>query len=209
MAEADVEVVMRSIRNPSCIYIHQHLITEGIDVMELVTEVPEGWTFIRQLPEKVQNTEVQELIVMCFNHLSEAHAHMSSFAANMSSLTKIANPKTFDMVMKAAARLMIQTNIPECYMSLVQDPPLKTTTEETVLAGKGSTPPSGISCTGTTVRTHLASSCSCLAVPQAQVLQSSMTKEACTMFEVQAKLLSKLLSGKVYLGGAGGATKGK
>ena len=29
------------------------------------------------------------------------------------------------------------------------------------------------------------------------------------MFEVQAKQLSKLLSGKVYLGGTGGATKGK
>ena len=29
------------------------------------------------------------------------------------------------------------------------------------------------------------------------------------MFEVQAKQLSKLLSGKVYLGGTGRATKGK
>ena len=36
-----------------------------------------------------------------------------------------------------------------------------------------------------------------------------MAKEACTMFEVWAKQLSKLLSGKVYLGGTGGATKGK
>ena len=67
---------------------------------------------------------------MCFDHLSEAHAHMSSFAANMSSLAKIANPETFDMVIKAAARLMIQINIPEHYLSLVQDPPLKMTAEE-------------------------------------------------------------------------------
>ena len=29
------------------------------------------------------------------------------------------------------------------------------------------------------------------------------------MFEVQAKQLSKLLSGKVYLGGSAGSTKGK
>ena len=34
-------------------------------------------------------------------------------------------------------------------------------------------------------------------------------KEACTTFEVQAKQLSKLLLGKVYLGGSAGATKGK
>ena len=130
MAEADIEVVMKSIHNPSCVYLCQHLTMEGIDVTELVTEVPEGWTFIRQLPKKVQKTEVWELIVMCFNHLSEVHAHMSSFAANMLSLAKITNPKTFDMVMKAAARPMIQINIPECYLSVVQDPPLKTTTEE-------------------------------------------------------------------------------
>ena len=97
---------------------------------ELVTDVPEGWTFLRQLPKKVRKTEVQELIVSCFNHLSEAHAHMSSFVANISSLAKIADPKTFDMVMKAVVRLMIQVNIPERYLSPVQDPPLKTTAEE-------------------------------------------------------------------------------
>ena len=66
----------------------------------------------------------------CFDHLSEVHAHMSSFTANISSLAKIANLKTFNMVMKAAARPIIQVNIPECYLSLVQDPPPKTTAEE-------------------------------------------------------------------------------
>ena len=38
---------------------------------------------------------------------------------------------------------------------------------------------------------------------------SGTAKEACTTFEVQAKQLSKLLLGKVYLGGTGEATKGK
>ena len=103
MAEADVEVVLRSIHDPSCIYFHQHLTTEGVNVTEPVTEVPEGWTFLRQLPKKVQKMEVWELIMMCFDHLLEAHAHMSSFVANMSSLAKITDPKTFDMVMKVAA----------------------------------------------------------------------------------------------------------
>ena len=123
MAEADIEVVMKLIHDPSCIYLCQHFTTKGVDVTEPVMEIPEGWTFIRQLPKKVQKTEVWELIVTCFDHLSEAHTHMSSFAANMSSLAKICDPETFDMVMKAAARLMIQINILECYLSLVQDPP--------------------------------------------------------------------------------------
>ena len=48
---------------------------------------------------------------------------MSSFMANMSSLAKICDPETFDMVLKAAARPMIQVNVPECYVSPVQDPP--------------------------------------------------------------------------------------
>ena len=130
MAEADMDAVLKSIHDPSCVYLHQHLTTQGINMMELVTEVPEGWTFLRQLPKKVQKTEVWELIVTCFNHLLEAHAHMSSFAANMSSLAKIADPKTFDMVMKVAAQPMIQINVLECYLSPVQDPPPKTTAEE-------------------------------------------------------------------------------
>ena len=33
MVEADVEVVMKSIHDPSCIYLCQHLTTEGINVM--------------------------------------------------------------------------------------------------------------------------------------------------------------------------------
>ena len=115
---------------PSCIYLCQHLTTEGIDMTEPVAEIPEGWTFIRQLPKKVQKTEVQELIVTCFDHLSEVHAHMSPFAANMSLLAKICDPKTFDMVVKAAARPMIQINVLEHYLSLVQDPPPKMTAEE-------------------------------------------------------------------------------
>ena len=47
MVEADVKVVLRSIHDPSCVYLCQHLTTEGVNVTEPVTEVPEGWTFLR------------------------------------------------------------------------------------------------------------------------------------------------------------------
>ena len=103
MAKANVDVVLKSIHDPSCVYLPQHLTTEGVNVAEPVTDVPEGWTFLRQLPEKVWKTEVWELIVSYFDHLLEVHAHMLSFAANMSLLAKITNPETFNMVMKAAA----------------------------------------------------------------------------------------------------------
>ena len=54
MAKADVDVVLQSIHDSSCVYLHQHLTTEGVNVAEPVTDVPEGWTFLRQLPEKIQ-----------------------------------------------------------------------------------------------------------------------------------------------------------
>ena len=129
MAEANVDVVLRSIHDTNCVYLWQHLSTEGVDVAEPATDVPEGWTFLRQLPEKVRKTEVRELIVLCFDHLSEVHAHMSSFMANIS-LAKFTDPETFNMVMKAVVRPMIQVNVLEHYLSLVQDAPLKTTAEE-------------------------------------------------------------------------------
>ena len=210
MAKADVDVVLWSIHDSNCVYLWQHLTTEGVDVVEPVTDVPEGWTFLRQLPEKVWKMEVQELIVSCFDHLSEVHAHMSSFVANISLLAKIADPKTFDMVMKAAARLMIQVNIPEHYLSLVQDPPPKTTAEEYLSRLEKVILPQPTSLTqepwyrptrllAAVVWLHL----------KCKFFNGGTAKEACTMFEVWAKQLSKLLSGKVYLGGSAGAAKGK
>ena len=135
---------------------------------------------------------------------------MSSFVANMSSLAKIANPETFNMVMKAATRLIIQINVPEHYLSLVQDPPPKMTAEEwlswlervllpqaTSLAWEPQYRPTQL--LAAAVWLHL----------KCKFFNSSMAKEACTTFEVWAKQLSKLLSGKVYLGGTSRVTKGK
>ena len=43
MSEADIEVIMKSIHNPSCVYLCQHLTTKRVDVTDPVTEIPEGW----------------------------------------------------------------------------------------------------------------------------------------------------------------------
>ena len=114
--------------------------------------------------------EVWELIVSCFNHLLEAHAHMSSFVANISSLAKIADPETFNMVMKAA----VETNDSgQCPRALPESSPRSTPKDHSrrmpVPAGKSHPPPAHISHTGTMVWTHQASSCSGLAPSQMQV----------------------------------------
>ena len=166
MSEANVEVIMKSIHEPSCMYLHQHLTTEGIDITEPATEILDGWTFIRQLPKKIRKAEVSEMIVMCFDHLSEAHAHLSSFLANMSSLAKICNPKMYDMVLKVTARLMIQVNIPECYLNPVQDPLKYDCRRKVDTAREGPASLSSVSYKRTTIWTHQASSCSHLVAPQ-------------------------------------------
>ena len=210
MAEANVDVVLWSIHDSNCVYLWQHLTTEAVDMAEPATDVPEGWTFLRQLPKKVWKMEVWELIVTCFDHLSEVHAHMSSFVANISSLAKIADPETFDMVMKAAARPMIQVNIPECYLSPVQDPtPKDHSRRMPVPPGKSHPPQAHISHTGTMVQTTRLLAAAVWLHLKCKIFNGGTTKEACTTFEVRAKQLSKLLSGKVYLGGSAGAAKGK
>ena len=184
MAKADVDLVLKSIHDPSCVYLHQHLTTEGVDVAELVTDVPEGWTFLRQLPKKVWKTEVQELIMMCFDHLSEVHTHMSSFMANISSLAKIADPKTFNMVMKVAAQPMIQINVLECYLSPVQDPPLKTTAEERLSQLEKVLPrPSSLTQEPWYRPTRLLAAVVWLCL-KCKFFNGGTAKEACTTFEV-------------------------
>ena len=184
MSEADVEVVMKSIHDPSCVYLDQHLTTKGIDVSEPVTEIPEGWTFLKQLLEKTRKAKVQEIIVMCFDHLSEVHTHMLSFLANMSSLAKICNPKMYDMVLKVTARLMIQVNIPEHYLSAVQEPPKMTAEERLTRLKKVLLPQTNLAGLTREPRfgpTRLLAAAIWLCLKH-KFFNSGMAKEACTTF---------------------------
>ena len=130
MAEADVSNVVKTIRDPSCLHLHQFLVTGSIEVMELASDVPEGWEFLRSLPEKTIKHEEWQLIISTFDHISEAMAHTSMAAANISALGKIMDPQMFDLVLKAAARPLVQINIPERYLSPVQDPKPASTADE-------------------------------------------------------------------------------
>ena len=105
---------------------------------------------------------------------------------------------------------MTQINVPEHYLSLVQDPTLKTTTEECLFRlEKVLLPqPSSLAWEPWYRPTRLLAAAVWLHL-KCKFFNGGTTKEACTTFEVWAKQLSKLLSGKVYLGGSTGATKGK
>ena len=103
MAEADVNNIVnnivKTIRDPSCLHLHQFLSTGGIAVTEPASDIPEGWEFLRSLPEKNRKHEEHQLIISTFNHISEAMAHASMAAANISALGKITDPQMFDLVL--------------------------------------------------------------------------------------------------------------
>ena len=105
---------------------------------------------------------------------------------------------------------MIQINILEHYLSLVQDPPLKMTAEERLSWLEKVLLPRAVSLTWEPWYrpTWLLAAAIWLCL-KCKFFNGGTVKEACTTFEVRAKQLSKLLSGKVYLGGSGRATKGK
>ena len=130
MAEADMNNIVKTIRDPSCLHLHQFLSTGGIAITEPASDIPQGWEFLRSLPEKTRKHEERQLIISMFDHILEAMAHASVAAANISALGKITDPQTFDLVLQAAARPLVQINILERYLSPVQDPKPASTAEE-------------------------------------------------------------------------------
>ena len=130
MAEADVSSVVKTIKDPSCLHLHQFLVTGGIEITESASNVSEGWEFLQSLPEKTRKHEEHQLIISTLNNISEAFAHASMVAANISALGKITDPQMFDLVLKAAARPLVQINVWERYLSPVQDPKPASTADE-------------------------------------------------------------------------------
>ena len=83
---------------------------------------------------------------------------------------------------------MIQINIPECYLSPVEDPPSKTTTEEHLsqLEKVLLSQPSSLTWEPWYGPTRLLAAVVWLCL-KCKFFNGSTTKEACTMFEVWAK----------------------
>ena len=194
MAKADVDVVMKAVHDLGCVYLWQHLTPDGVDVTEPTAEIPVAWEFIRQLSEKKHKTEVKDLITTAFDHLSDVHTHMSSYAVNMSSLTKIVDPDMFQAVLKATAHPLIQVNIPNRYLNPVEEPQPKTTAEERLqklekvllLRARAAYLVRELRygltrLLATAVWLHL----------KCKYFNSGMAKEACEAFEVRVKQLSK------------------
>ena len=54
MGDADIDVVLRTIRDLAAVYLRQHLTRGGVDVFDPPEDILSGPEFIRQLPERTQ-----------------------------------------------------------------------------------------------------------------------------------------------------------
>ena len=77
MGDADVDVVLRTIKDPTAVYLRQHLTGGGVKVVDPPEELPTGQEFIRQLPEWARRAEETAFIMDIFDHAW--HEHMSIY----------------------------------------------------------------------------------------------------------------------------------
>ena len=130
MGDADIDIVLRTIRDPAAVYLQQHLTRGGVDVFDPPEDIPSGPEFICQLPKRTCQAEEMAFITAIFNHASQAHEHLSSVCANISALAKITDRATLHTVINGAVQPLVQINIPEGFLNPVEDRRPKTTEEE-------------------------------------------------------------------------------
>ena len=70
MGDVDVDVVLHTIKDPTTVYLRQHLTRGGVDVFDPPQDIPSGPKFIRQLPERTRRAEETAFITSIFDHAS-------------------------------------------------------------------------------------------------------------------------------------------
>ena len=148
--------------------------------------------------------EETAFITSIFDHASQAHEHLSSVCANISALAKITDTVTLHTVINGAVWPLIQINIPEGFLNPVEDRWPKTTEEERwKKVQKMILPAANAPCLAHEPRnspTHVLAVAVWLKL-NCKYFNEGMAKEACNRFEVRAKQLSRVLTGRKYLGG--------
>ena len=204
MGDANVDVVLRLIKDLTALYLRQHLMAGGIEVVDPPKELPSGQEFLRQLPEWARQAEETAFIVDIFSHAAQAHEHLSEVCVNIATLAKVTDKTTLMSVINGAVWPLVQLNIPEGFLNPVEDKKVKTTKEEkrekvrkTVLPVPDTTclkhePRNGLTCI-LTAAVWLKMS--------RRYFNEGTAKEACEQFNVWAKQLSRVLTGKKYLSG--------
>ena len=204
MGDADVDVVLRTIKDPAAVYLHQHLTRGGVEVFDPPEEIPTGPEFLHQLPKRARRAEETAFISDIFNHAAQAHEHLLAVCANISALAKITDKTTLHTIINGAVRPLVQINIPEGFLNPVEDKQPKTTEEERCeKVWKTVLPVPNAPCLAHELKngpTYILAVVVWLKL-NCKYFNEGLAKEACDSFEVRAKQLSRVLMGRKYLGG--------
>ena len=204
MGAANTDIVLRMIKDPTALYLRQHLMAGGVEVVDPPKELPSGEEFLQQLPEWARRAEEMAFIVDIFSHAAQAHKHLSEVCANVTALARITDKTTLMSVINGAVRLLVQLNIPEGFLNPIEDKKALTSEEEkrekvkkTVLPVPDATclkhePRNGPTCI-LTVAVWLKMS--------QKYFNEGTAKEACERFNIRTKQLSRVLTGRKYLSG--------
>ena len=129
MKNADVEVVLRCIKDTSCLTLCQSLEEGWVIEMDPGKDVPEGREVVLKImQEKKLSKNVVEHIITYFDNLSAAHRYLSSAAANLSSLGKLVDAEMFYLLLHAGVQPLVQLNIPDKFLDPNMDPNVYTST---------------------------------------------------------------------------------
>ena len=113
MGDADMDIILRSIKDPTALYLRQHLTARASRVVDPPEELPSGQQFLRQLPEQARQAEEMAFIMDIFSHAAQAHEHLSEVCANVTALAKITDKTTLMSVINGAVWPLEQLNIPK------------------------------------------------------------------------------------------------
>ena len=130
MGAADTDMVLRTIKDPTALYLRQHLMAGGIKVVDPPEEIPLGEEFLRQLPEWARRVEEMAFIVDIFNHAAQVHEHLSEVCANVATLAKITDKTTLMTVINGVVWPLVQLNVPERFLNPIEDKKAPTSEEE-------------------------------------------------------------------------------
>ena len=204
MGDADVDVILHTIKDPTAVYLCQHLTRGGVEVFNPPEEIPTGPEFICQLLERMRRAEETAFIADIFNHAAQAREHLSSVCANISALAKITDKTTLLTIINGAIRPLVQINIPEGFLNPDEDRRPKMTKEERwEKVCRMVLPVSNSPCLAHELKngpTRILAVVVWLKL-NCKYFNEGMAKEACDRFEVRAKQLSRVLTGRKYLGG--------
>ena len=205
MSTADIDVVIGTTKDSNCMHLWQALQEEGLQNFDPEEEVPTGQEMLKCLPPNKRYTlAVKEHIITMFDHLSNALSKQSLATANLSSLAKIADEETLDIILWAACHPMVQLNMPEKFLGPVHDLPPKTTGEALRKKIAVNLLPNGkraaLKREPENNLMRLLTAVLYLKLKK-KFLNTGTQKECVEHFVVNEKQLSKLLMGRCYQGG--------